>query len=340
MKRYIVDKAAAQILNLQTESAVEKLSESVKITDENLHFESVPYVSVMLTDEQVTELREQGIFPKEERVENNVLLGADYERLRSFYFKTQKKGITGKGAKVAVLDTGCNNFGAYGVTPVPVDFEINVADANPGITDVHGHGTRVASNIHSSIGMANGCELHFIKTLNDSGYLFESAAVAAFDYVLQNNIDFVNLSWTFWTPAVQAAIEAVIANGTVVCAASGNNGETTWTLLPASLPGVVAVNACQENGLPYYKNTTPNTLPGCHGITVACAGVASEGLNRAGGYGGGFGTSFACPVFVAALACYKEELNEPDNNKVLEYALRRAKKQTDVTSFGAGLVSF
>lgn len=122
--------------------------------------------------------------------------------------------------------------------------------------------------------------------------------------------------------------------------ALGNSSFDTWTLLPASLPGVVAVNAVTESSDPYYKNINPNTLPGCHGITVVCAGVASEGYNRAGGYGGGFGTSFVCPFFVGALAVYKEELQEADNAKVLDYALRRAKKTTQPAYFGAGFVTF
>jgi minor extracellular protease Epr len=344
MKRYIVPIEVAQMLNIETKRAIDELGQAKVITDEALHFDTAPFASIMLNEEKAEELRQQGYEIREELPVGNVTLGADYERVRSFHFKTKLMGFTGKGAKVAVLDTGCNNFPAFGVNPVPVDFEANFADANPGILDQHGHGTRVASTIKApGFGIAPDCILHFVKTLTDGGFLFESAAVAAFDYCVDQEIDFINLSWTFWTPAVQAAIEACQAAGIVVCAASGNTGgtEDVMTLLPASLQGVVAVNACPENGEPYYRNVIPNNmLPNTHGITVACSGVAAEGYNRAGGYSGGWGTSFACPFFVGTLAVYKEMLQESDNNKVLEYALRRAVKKSQTIHFGAGLASF
>jgi Subtilisin-like serine proteases len=336
MKRFIVHKAAIDILGISSKSAINELSQAKLIHSETLHFDNVPYISVVLSNEQVELLRSHNIEVREEFVQSNVTLGADYEKIRSLYHKTKKKALSGKGVKVAVLDSGCNT------AIVPVNYQANVIDANPGITDILGHGTRVCSIInHPIIGISNGCEFHMIKTVADNNSITEAAALAAFDYVIANNIDVVNLSWTYFTTALQEAINAAIANNTIVCAASGNSSFVNDTYAPACLPGVVAINAIQENGEPSYKNiNAPDYYVNSHGITVACSGVATEGYNTSGVYSSGWGTSFACPFFVGAFALYKEELEESNNSKVLEYILKRTSKTLQPEYFGSGIVSF
>lgn len=335
MKRYIVDRSVLSLLDVETKSAISELGQSKVITNEALHFNSLPYVSLMLTDEQVKLLKVNDVSVTEEQ-KGGCVLGATYEKERSKFVKVQRKAITGKGVKIAVLDSGTTN------SVVTADFELNVIDAEPGVVDGFGHGTRVVSIIkHAVIGIAPDCEFHMIKTIDSAGHTTESAVLAALDYVLNNNIDFVNLSWTFLTSSIKNSIAAVIANGTVVCAASGNDSTDAYTVYPAALKDVVAVNSIDEAGNPGYKNKlVPNNYTGDHGISVACSGIACEGYNRAGVYSSGWGTSFSCPFFVGLLACYKEELNESDNKKVLEYALNRALKTTQPLYFGAGIASF
>lgn len=336
MKRYTVDKAALAILGITSKSAVDELGQSKVITDEALHFDNLPFASVVLTDEQVEILKQRNISFSEEAT-GGVMLGADYEKQRSVFFKIKKKAITGKGVKVAVIDTGCNT------DLIPVSVQLNVIDANPGVSDVYGHGTRVVSIIrHSVIGLAPDCEIHMIKAIDDTGHTTEAAMLAAFDYLLTHDVDFVNCSWTFYTSALATAIQNVAAKNTIICAASGNtSSDDVTTLLPAALGGVVAVNAVNEAGQPVYRNIQPPPgFPGTHGITVACSGIATESYSRTGVYSSAWGTSFACPFFVGTLACYKEELRETDNRKVLDYVLRRAAKTTQPQYFGAGIASF
>jgi subtilisin len=192
------------------------------------------------------------------------------------------------------------------------------------------------------IGRAPDCEFHVIKSLNDSASVSESWVLAGLDYVIDNNLDFLNLSWTFTTTAIEAAIQAVMDNGTVICAASGNDtAEDSAIKIPAGLNRVVAVNAVKEDGTAIYKNTRVSIFTNAtHGISVACSGYGAEGYTNGGSYSGSNGTSFACPFFVGTLACYKEELQEENNFKVLAYALLRAKKTTQSTYFGAGIASF
>lgn len=338
MKRYIVCKSALSVLDLCTHDACGELTQEKIITDEGLHFNNLPFLSVMLCDDDVAKLKANGIFPEEEKVqETGIALGITYERVRSHHFKVKKKGLSGKGCKVGVLDSGVN------VAVTPAAYHVNFIDANIP-SDDHGHGTAVTSIInHPTTGIAPGCEIHHLKIINSGGGTTESAVLAAFDYVIQNNLDVINLSWTFDTTAVRAAVAAVVATNTIVCAASGNQSSDTYILMPSALPGVVSVNAVREDGEPHYKNVIP--YPAAYGgrgtgITIACGGIATEHHNRGGGYGGGWGTSFACPFFVGTFAVYKEELKITDNHKVLEYVLSRAKKTTQPLYFGAGFVSF
>lgn len=338
-KRYIVEAEAKLFLYLPTTDAITELGSSKIITDEDMHFRNLEHISVMLTDEEVVFLQSRGLHPRPEGSSNNIMLGADYERVFSLHHKTLKKSLDGSGVKVGVLDTGCNDFATYGVNVVDITDGYNFITNAEGFVDGHGHGTRVCSIIKRII--APGSDVYAIKMIADSGYATETAVLGALDYAADEQLDFLNLSWTYFSYPIWDAINVVMAGGTVVCAASGNNTTDTFTLLPASLPGVIAVNAITEGRQPYYKNITPQPgITGSHGIDVACAGIATEGYNRANTYSGGWGTSFACPFFVGALALYKQELQEADNNKVVQYALKRAKKTTLSQYFGNGIVSF
>jgi len=335
MKRYIVEYEAKEILNLPTEDAIDELGSDKLITNEGLHFRNLSHISVILTDEQVKRLKTKGLNPTPEKKEDNVCLGVDYERVFSLHHKTKKKAVNGTGVKVAVLDSGCND--AINIVDVTAGYNFITNTSN--WVDGYGHGTRVCSIIKTLT--ATGCELHAVKMISDGGSTTESAVLAGIDYCIDNEIHFMNLSWTFYTTAVNEAIEQCINAGIVVCAAAGNDTEEWYTLLPASLPGVVAVNAITEARQPVYRNVIPMLeVPGSHGIDVACAGWASESISRLNSYSASYGTSFACPFFVATLACYKQELNESDNYRVLDYVYKTLKKVEDTTYFGRGLVTF
>ena len=336
--RYIVEAEAKSLLPIQTSDAITELGSNKIITDEGLHFRNLSHISVMLTPDEAKYLETKGLNPVPEKIGSNITLASDYERVLSLHHKTKKKGITGAGSKVAVLDSGCNDFATFGVTVCDVTGGYNFIDEQVGWVDDLGHGTRCCSIIKRLV--APSCEVHALKMINSFGGTTESAILTALDYCIDNQIDFINLSWTFYTEAIHAAIDACMDAGIVVCAATGNNASADdFTLLPAGIPRVAAVNAIQENRQFIYRNIIP--IPGdFHGVTVACGGWATEGYNRANTYSSGWGTSFACPFFIGVLACYKEELKEPDNFKVLEYTLKRAKKTDQSQYFGRGVVSF
>lgn len=338
MKRYIVEKVALNVLNITTLDAQTELGSSKIITNEPLEYKNIPYLSLVLTDNQVKLLNLNNIFPEEENRQPDVILAeySGYEKVRSSWYKTQKRGITGRGVKVGNLDTGCM------LSVVPYDFAYNFVNNNTNVNDVHGHGTVTSSIIkHPTIAVAPDCEFHFLKVLTDAGGGNESAILAGIDYAIDNELDIVNISWTVDTTAIRASVIALAETNCIVSAAAGNSSSETITVVPACLPGVVAVNAIAANGVPGFRSIiVPEGLPGAHGITIACNGVNCQSFNKLGNFAGCWGTSCASPFFVGVFAMYKEQLGISDNKKVLEYVLSRAKKTNMPAYFGAGTPSF
>ncbi|HEX6240889.1 MAG TPA: S8 family serine peptidase, partial [Polyangiales bacterium] len=184
-------------------------------------------------------------------------------------------GVTGKGVRVAVLDTGvdtdhpdlkdalvaqhcftqfaCPPFGSEGTSA----------------EDDHGHGSNVSGiiasrGVVSSRGFAPGAELVALKIndANDSGV--QSDWVAGLDWLFDNlamlKVKLVNLSIGTTAmyrmgdpaecdraqPALAAAIKNLVDAGVTVFAATGNRGSTTSMPAPACNTGVIAVGATYD----------------------------------------------------------------------------------------------
>lgn len=337
--RYIISKEAALYISINSNKlATDELAKDIVITNEILTFNNLPFVSVILTDEQVLILKENGFDVKEEGVQQNGLLAGNYEKVRARYYKAQKKNITGKGCKIAILDTG------LATSIIPVEFAVNLATAAPGVTGNPSHGTFVTSIIKDSlIGLAKDAEVHFLKVWDDSSNMTESTFLAAMDYCIDNEIDIVNMSFAVYFPNMEVAIQECINAGIVMCAASGNETSVDVPVLqPALFSGVVSVSALSEDKSVYTKNILilPGMPPGAHGPTVACSGITCEGRFYNGVYGTSSGTSFSCPFFVGTFACHYEQLGSTDNYEVLNCVFNRMKKDTNSVYFGRGLLTY
>lgn len=327
MTRYFISKEAAKFLGLTTIPAMQKLASTDVITTEALAYKNIDRVNTPLTDQQLALLNSNGFAAQKQINEKNAALGKDYEKVRSLYKKAVHRGYTGRGVKVAVLDTGCGGI-------VPYDFGVNFA----GVTGVGdgaiGHGTAVAGIIKSSqIGLANGCELHFLKVFNDDEIIDVAAVVAALDYCVDNNIHILNMSFRIDTSnpgdSFRLGIAAYVASGGIPFASSGNDTINSLVCIPAALPGVVAVNAVNEAGQAVYKNNIVPAFDGAHGIDFACSGIGCEWLDVSGIVSPSNGTSYSSPWNAGALAIYIEMLGWPAPAVALQRMKDKALKQAD-----------
>jgi hypothetical protein len=220
-------------------------------------------------------------------------------------FPVHAAGRRGAGSTVAVIDTGVAPIAELGsrVTgrwtcaptcvadtgaPVPVDFD---------------HGTMVASLVAAAdddtgiTGVAPEASIKAFKADTPDGGLPVSAVVSALNTAAaQSDVDVVNLSLGSLVPsqAEEDAVNAVLAAGKTIVAASGNDGSYLPSY-PAAYPGVLAVGATNES-----RGSASFTSYGK--VDVAAPGEQVPAINPDGGVEVVDGTSFASPIVAGLIA--------------------------------------
>ena len=185
-------------------------------------------------------------------------------------------GYTGKGVRIAVLDTGVDAthpdlagrvyqqhcFAQGGCPPYGQPESTSALDEE-------GHGTHVAGILAgggkiAAAGMAPGAELVAVRVLDKSGAGAQSDIVAGLDWVALHakawNVRVLNMSLgsqKAWAsacdasdPATSAAIALLGKKGVAVFAAAGNEGKLNGMGNPACLTGVHSVGAVYTHDLP------------------------------------------------------------------------------------------
>lgn len=214
---------------------------------------------------------------------------------------------TGKGAVVAVLDTGtqASNDDLKRITDITC-----TGDMSSG-TDTNGHGTHVAGIIAAErnngsygCGIAPDADIYSIRITED-GSITLSDAVEGIRKAISKKVDVINMSFGAtgdYKDDFQDYIDEAWKAGIVVVAAAGNKGVSNRTY-PAACDHVIAVAATTKDGkLADYSN---------YGSWVdisAPGGSSGEGNSiystyiSDGGFKGLIGTSQASPMVAAAAA--------------------------------------
>jgi subtilisin family serine protease len=231
---------------------------------------------------------------------------------------TAWRASTGEGVTIAVVDTGAHlehpdlapnlSGGATfaSATPRP---SAEPTGARP--EDGMGHGTEVAGlaaargdNGIGGLGVAPNARIMPLKVLGDDGTGSATDAADAIRYAAANGARVINLSLTGAQPstAMQEAIGAAEARGSVTIAAAGNEGRDidATPSYPASYgaAGIVGIGAGDGSGaLARFSNR------GAGDVEVAAPGVNVFTTKPGAGFGPASGTSMAAPQVsgVAAL---------------------------------------
>ncbi|MCW6007571.1 S8 family serine peptidase [Micromonospora sp. CPCC 205371] len=233
-------------------------------------------------------------------------------------------GYTGRGARVAVLDTG--------VDATHPDIAGRVAEAadftgsSPEAVDGHGHGTHVAATVAGSGAAAGGerrgvapdARLVVGKVLDDLGLGTDSQIIAGLEWAAPR-ADVVNLSLGGYEPSdgtdpLSQAVDAVSEqHGTLVVAASGNDPLDRLISTPAAAASALTVGAVDgADRLAEFSGRGPvinsNALKPeivAPGVEIVAARAAGTGIGRIidERYTALSGTSMAAPhvAGVAAL---------------------------------------
>ena len=218
--------------------------------------------------------------------------GSMYSTVRAIRAKDYwKKGFTGKGVDVALIDTG--------VVPIPgldnpakvingadLSFESQTPEVE--YLDTYGHGTHMAGIIAGRdasvpagqegndtqtgfLGVAPDARIVNVKVADYEGVTDVSQVIAAIDWVVQhkndNGMNIRVLNMSFGTDGIQSyvldplafAAEQAWHRGIVVVAAGGNQGFGDQQLSnPAYDPYVIAVGADKPGG---YGTTNDDVIP-------------------------------------------------------------------------------
>lgn len=264
------------------------------------------------------------------------------------YMEASKSiGLTGKGVKIGILDTGIN-------VNHP---DLNIAGGQSfveGVTsfnDDQGHGTHVAGIIAAQdndfgvVGIAPEAQIYAVKILDQEGQGNLSDVVAGINWAIEQQMDIINLSITSSEGSfiLQKALEDAYANGMLIVAASGNAlGELVQpddVLYPARYSTVIAVGALNSqlirSDFSYYGNDLEFAAPG-EDILSTYIGTDT------GQYESMSGTSMATAFVTGVAALFEQKYPTLSNTEIREmmqdYAMDLGEKGKD-QEYGYGLIT-
>ncbi|WP_449338116.1 S8 family peptidase [Streptomyces griseus] len=242
-----------------------------------------------------------------------------------------KAGFTGKGVKIAVLDTGTDT--THPDLKGQVLAEKNFSDAKD-TKDRVGHGTHVAS-IAAGTGAKSGGKFKGVapdakllagKVLDDEGYGDDSGILTGMEWAVAQGADIVNLSLGGMdTPEVdplEAAVDKLSAEkGVLFAIAAGNEGDGAGTVgSPGSADAALTVGAVDDKDqLADFSSRGPRigdgaikpdvTAPGVDTTAAIAPGslIAREVGEKPAGYATISGTSMATPHVAGAAALLKQQ---------------------------------
>lgn len=210
------------------------------------------------------------------------------------------RGITGRGIRVAILDTGVAD---HPDLPKPIAAKDFTGKGN--VNDGNGHGTHCAGSAigRNGIGAAPEADLIVGKVLSDSGSGSTSGINAGIRWAADEGAHIISMSLGGPGPADQDDLDAIryaVSKGCIIFAAAGNagyNGSNTIGY-PGRYEEVICVGSYRKDG------NISNFSSGGREIDIANPGEAIVSCSHRGGYTTMSGTSMATPNAAGRAALY------------------------------------
>ena len=219
----------------------------------------------------------------------------------------QEFGLTGKGIKIAVLDTGIYDHedlnGAIierlNTTSEPYPKKIEAYNA---------HGVGCASLIGARrngtgiLSVAPDCQIVAIKCLMESGSGTLVDITEAINLAIDRGVHIISMSLGGGSsiPALKNAIQRATAKGIYVVSAAGNSGGENTVGFPGKYSEGYAIAATnQQKKVSAFSSRGPE-------VDIAAPGERVLVAWKNNGYATVSGTSFACPITSGCFALFKQ----------------------------------
>ncbi|MBT2526847.1 type VII secretion-associated serine protease mycosin [Streptomyces sp. ISL-99] len=255
---------------------------------------------------------------------------------------------TGKGVRVAVIDTGVDVKNPQLTRAVDVRSGRNLLpkglkDENgtkiergreDGTTDTVGHGTKVAGIIAARpakgtgfVGLAPDAVIIPVQQNDAEGNGTAGTLAAAISYAIQADADVINISQDTAnavkpTPVLKQAVDAALAEEIVIVASAGNDGlgGNVKETYPASYEGVLAVASSDRN-----NERAPFSQSG-EFVGVSAPGVDMVSTVPGGGHCADNGTSFSAPYVAGIAALVKSKHKDWSQEQIVAQIQQTAER--------------
>ncbi|MDF1507064.1 S8 family serine peptidase [Robertmurraya sp. DFI.2.37] len=273
--------------------------------------EQMPIVTAFLTEADAELLKKDAritLIERDKVVEVNPVEQVPWFNNKVISPSAWGSNFTGKGIKIAVIDTGVSQNHEDILIAGGKSF-VNYTNF---IEDDNGHGTHVIGIIGAKkndkgiIGVAYDSKIYALKALNHEGIGYLSSIISAIDWAIENQMDIINLSLGIDQPSflLQNVVERAVSQNITVVASVGNAGtkagdEDTVTY-PARYQSVIGVGAIDENNQRAIFSSTGSAVElTAPGVMVLSAFPQNDYVYMSG-------TSMAAPIVTGIIALIKE----------------------------------
>jgi subtilisin len=263
---------------------------------------------------------------------------------------------TGKGVRIAVLDTGIDTFHPDFHGRFPAANLRSFVDSEP-VQDGHGHGTHCAGVVAGPSSPAGGtrysvapdAELLIGKVLNDSGVGDDDRILAGMEWaaaagarVISMSLESPRVANGTYSPLYERMAKVMRERdpGVLLVAAAGNQSRrphhTAPVSNPAACPSILAIAACDAN-----RRVGDFSCGECD--PIGQVDLVGPGVNvlsawRGGGYKTISGTSMATPHVAGVAALFLEVSPGLSATALAQKLAMSAVALSPRSDFGAGLV--
>ncbi|OMP66320.1 S8 family serine peptidase [Domibacillus epiphyticus] len=312
-----------ELSDKEIDKTVENAGGDVTVT-----YDQVPVASVEIPEQSIDELLED---PSVKHVEEDILIHLN-EQVEDWGIPatnmpaTWNSGFTGKGIKVAVIDSGIAPH-----SDLAIAGGISTVDYTSSYNDDQGHGTHVAgiigarNNSFGVKGAAYESELYAVKAFNQDGAAYLSDMIEGIDWSISNGMDIINLSsgTQVDSAAFQSVIDKAYASGLLIVAAAGNDGAPDGlddtVDFPARYSSVIGVGAVDSYSMrAAFSSTGPAVEVSAPGVNILSTYLDDQ-------YGYLSGTSMAAPYATGKLALLKQAYPQLTNEELRQLLIKHTR---------------